>query len=69
VTQHVKIKVFCDGGHLVGEYTDEVNEKYPFFCYQCPDHPRDLREGKYPWYLTTEIVDGEPLGGAAPAAS
>lgn len=60
VTQHVKIKVFCADDHLVAEYLDEIREKYPFFCYSCPDAPEDLRDGKYPWYATTEIVDDRP---------
>lgn len=54
---HILIRVFCCNNHLVGIYSDEIREKYPFFCYECPDTPADLREGKYPWYATTEVVD------------
>lgn len=59
--QHTKITVTGDCGHVLGTWTDSIEgEKYPFWCEECD---ADKRIGKYPWTLTTEIVqDAEPRG-------
>jgi hypothetical protein len=60
----IVLSVWCNvneaSPHLVQEYADEIQEKYPFWC----DEHDDLREGKYPWYLTarTEADDYELKG-------
>lgn len=57
--QHVKITVTCDSGHVLGTWTDKIEEKYPFsLCEECDsfDGDADKRTGKYPWVLTTEII-------------
>lgn len=58
----VKITVTCPSGHEVGNWKDKIAEKYPFYCDTCDDlgDEADLRRGKYPWELTTEIVN-EPV--------
>lgn len=53
----VTITVICGAGHVVGTYHNKIAEKYPFFCETCEDEHGcgDLREGKYPWSLSTAI--------------
>lgn len=55
---HVRITVTCDTGHVIGTWTDTIEEKYPFYCEECDsvDWDADKRTGKYPWKLTTEII-------------
>ena len=58
MTQHVKLTVHCGActdGHILGEYIDTVDDKYPFYC----EVYGDILSGKHPWHITTEIVDGE----------
>jgi hypothetical protein len=52
----VKITVQCAGDHVVGVWFNTIEEKYPFYCGECDD---DIRTGKYPWTLKTEIVPDE----------
>lgn len=52
MNQHVKMTVTCASGHVVGTYTDEIAEKYPFYCEECGD----TLHGRYPWKITAEIV-------------
>jgi hypothetical protein len=54
---HVRITVTCDAGHVIGTWLDTIEEKYPFWCDECDD---DKRTGKYPWKLTTEVVQDGP---------
>lgn len=54
--RHVIITVTCDEGHVIDQYIDSIDEKYPFFCGTCDD---DKRDGKYPWSLTTQVVEGK----------
>lgn len=55
---HVVITVTCAECKLdLGEWTDRIEEKYPFHCHHCD---WDLRMEKYPWILTTRIVDTMP---------
>lgn len=56
---HVKITVTCDSGHVIGTWTDSIEEKYPFWCEECGD---DKRMTKYPWKLTTEIAGVPEIG-------
>lgn len=60
-TQHVKLTVYCDADHVIGEYIDTIGEKYPFFCDECntQDRENDKRTGKYPWRITTEIIEAD----------
>lgn len=51
--QHVLITVTCDRKHVIGTWTDTIEEKYPFYCDECDDR-KCL--GKYPWTLTTSII-------------
>lgn len=50
--EYVEIRVYCELDHLVGEWVDSIEEKYPFYCRECDE---DLRQGKYPWRLETSI--------------
>jgi hypothetical protein len=55
VTQSVKLIVTLDCGHIL-TYTGAIQEKYPFWCDVCEE---TIREGKYPWTVTTEIVGNQ----------
>ena len=59
MAERVLMKIHCGGGHIAAEYKDVINEKYPFWCQACDDEglDPDLRSGKYPWSLTSEIID------------
>jgi len=48
----VLIRVWCACGKQVGEYWDEIREKYPFWCEDCDE----TCNGKYPWRLDTRVV-------------
>ncbi|HEY1706406.1 MAG TPA: hypothetical protein VGG75_42580 [Trebonia sp.] len=50
---HVKITVTHDCGSLLGTWVDKIEEKYPFWCDDCEAYP----SGKWPWVLTTELID------------
>lgn len=54
--QSVRITVTGDCGHVLGTWTDTIEDKYPFYCEECD---LDKRTGKYPWKLTTEIITPE----------
>ncbi|HUZ38234.1 MAG TPA: hypothetical protein VMV17_18075 [Streptosporangiaceae bacterium] len=53
----VILTVTCASGHIVGTYENTIEEKYPFWCQECDDFGGggDLRMGKYPWTITTEV--------------
>lgn len=51
----VRIIVTLRCGHEL-IYTDEIDEKYPFWCAQCEDY---FRTESYPWKLRTEIIATE----------
>lgn len=52
MAQYVKITVTMDCGHKL-EFTDTIEDKYPFYCDECE---LDHRTGRYPWKLSTKIV-------------
>lgn len=54
---HVRMTVTGGCGHVLGTYTDKIDEKYPFWCDVCEEY---IRTDKYPWTITTELVPGEP---------
>lgn len=53
---HVIMTVVCEYGHLVEQYLDSIDEKYPFYCGDCEEDLR--RTGKYPWQIYTQVVKG-----------
>ena len=54
--QHVKLTVECGNcERVIDTFIDNISEKYPFYCPHC-----DMRTtGKYPYVITTEIVNDE----------
>lgn len=48
----VVITVIGECEHVLGQWLDTVEEKYPFYCSVCET---DRQEGKYPWRLETSI--------------
>lgn len=51
--QHVIMTVTCEEGHIIGDWIDVIEEKYPFNCGDCG---WDLRTEKYPWTISTEVI-------------
>jgi hypothetical protein len=51
LNHHVVITVICDNGHVVGQWANVIEEKYPFYCDQCDDQ----LNGSYPWQIVTRI--------------
>lgn len=56
--QRVKLTVTGECGHILWTGFDVIEDKYPFYCYECED---DRRQGRYPWKLASEIVTVEKL--------
>lgn len=55
MTQRVTIWLYCEAGHLMGTYTDQMAAKYPLWCRVC----YDTMSGKYPFTIKTSITNQE----------
>lgn len=50
----VRLTVTCGNcEQVIDHFVNEISEKYPFYCQHCETQTT----GKYPWVLTSEIID------------
>lgn len=50
---HVVITQICEHGHVMGQWLDTFQDKYPNYCPDCGD---DIGRNKYPWIIRTQTV-------------